>query len=192
MPGVLTVSPLENPDEYNRITLAGFTTSVEQNGVIEVTGSERLFSWDQKKSAGSQGQTITYRGWGLAKPKLKFKFWTVQQILNFWTQLVPLMYYDAEKTAPKPYDAYHPKLLASEIIWLVTEKIGELEDIGNQLWSVTVETLEYRQAKAKNSTTTPEQANQNNGAGGTKPTVKDDQDREIEELRHLYNQPLPR
>lgn len=190
MPGVLTVSPLENPNEYNKITLAGFTTNVSDHGVVVVTGSERKYSWDQKKTAGSQGQTITYRGWGLAKPKLQFKFWTVQQILNFWTQLVPLMYYDADKQAPKPYDVYHPKLLASEILWLVTEQIGELEDVGNQLWSVTVETLEYRQAKANNATTTPEQSNNNNGAGGTKPTVADAQDQELQRLREEFNRPL--
>lgn len=171
MPSVLTVSPLQNPSEYDKITIAGITTATDSHGVVEVTGADRGYSWDQKKSAGSQGQTITYRGWALAKPKIKFKFWKQEQIDAFYRDIVPPIYYDATKTAPKPWDVYHPKLLANEIIWLVTEKIGDLEQPGSQLWTVTIETLEYRQATSKNATTTPKTSNTNQNGGQTKPTA---------------------
>lgn len=196
MPGVLTVSPLGNPTDYNGATIAGIKFNDKQpapmNFIVEVTGAERKFSWDVKRSAGSQGQTITYRGWDLAKPKLKFKFWTDEQITAFWQQIVPVMYYDAEKQNPKPWDIYHPKTFASMIFWLVTEQIGDLVDEGGQLWTVTVECLEYRQAKAKNATSTPEQSNNNQGGNGTKPTALDAQDREIQQLNNIWNQPLGR
>lgn len=188
MPGILPVSPLVDPSNYDKITIAGIDTG-SLGFIVEVTGAERPYNWDVKRAAGSQGDTITYRGWSLAKPKLKFKFWTDAGIQAFYDQVTPVIAYDADKQAPKPFDIYHPKLFANLIFWLVTEKIGDLVDEGAQLWSVTVETLEYRQAKSKNATSTPEQSNSNQNGSATKPTVLDDQDREILALKKLWDQP---
>lgn len=185
MAGILTVSPLENPAEYDRIVIAGVTS-----GLVEVTGAERSFDWDAKKSAGSQGTTITYRGWDLATPKLKFKFWTAAQIDAFYQSIVPAIYYDADKSEPQPYDVYHPALFANQIFWLVTKKIGDLIDEGAQLWTVTVETTEYRKATAKNATATPTTANTAQNGAGTKPSVLDDQDREIQKLYEEFKKPF--
>lgn len=194
MAGVLTVSPLADPADYDSATIAGIVVGRKASAenlrfVVEVNDAARPYAWDKKKAAGSQGQTITYRGWDLATPKLKFKFWTDAQITGFYTQLVPAITYDAEKEAPKPYDIYHPKLLANEIIWLVTEKIGDLIDEGAQLWTVTVETTEYRQAKAKNTTSTPNTANQNQNGKATKPTARDALDVEIDRLKNEWAKP---
>lgn len=186
MAGILTVSPLENPAEYDRVVVAGITTG----GIVEVTGAERKFNWDVKKSAGSQGQTITYRGWDLAKPKLKFKFWRSDQIDTFYQQVIPALYYDAEKTSPQPVDIYHPKLFANQILWIVTESIGDLVDDGAQLWTVTIDALEYRKATSKNATATPSTANTAQNGAGTKPTVLDDQDREIQKLYEEFRKPF--
>ncbi len=188
--GVLTVSPLGDPGNYDIITIAGITTSTETNGKVEVTGAERKFSWDTKKSAGSQGQTITYRGWDLAEPKLKFSFWRDEQIRAFYDQIQSAIYYDAEKQAPKPWDVYHPKTFASQIYWLVTKNLGDLVDEGGQLWTITVETLEYRQAKAKNATSTPQQSNSNQNGKATKPTVEDEQDKQIRALTREFMKPF--
>jgi hypothetical protein len=189
--GVLTVSPLENPTTYNEIVIAGITFS-QADGIVEVTGAERKFSWDNKQSAGSQGSTITYRGWALAEPKLKFKFWQASQINNFYSRIVPALAYDATKTDPKPFDVYHPKTFANDIFWLVTKNIGDLVDDGAQLWTVTVETLEYRQAKAKNATSTPNTAS-SAGAGGsntaTKPSATEALQRAIEAERLEFMKP---
>jgi hypothetical protein len=193
MAGVLTISPLDDPSNYNKATIAGIDTAAISSPamVVVVSGCDRKYSWDTKKSAGSQGQTITYRGWDLAKPKIKFVMWTIEQQRAFYNQIVPVLSYDADKQAPKPFDIYHPLLFACEIYWLVTESIGALVDEGNQLWTVTVETLEYKQAKAKNATTTPEQANQNQNGSATKPTAADKQDVEIERLRNEWAKPTP-
>lgn len=189
--GVLTVSPLADPSNYDKCTIAGIDTSKLSDPpfIVEVTGADRKYKWDVKASAGSQGQTITYRGWDLAKPKLKFKFWTDAQQRAFWTQVIPAISYDAEKSAPKPFDIYQPQLFASEIYWLVTENIGPLVHEGAQLWTVTVDALEYRQAKAKNATSTPQQANQNQNGKATKPTVQDELDVEIQRLRGEFARP---
>lgn len=190
MPSVLTVSPLADANNYDIITIAGITTSTETNGLVVVTNAVRKFTWDAKKGAGSQGTTVTYRGWDLAKPKLVFKFWRDEQIRAFYDTLVPVMYYDAEKEAPKPWDVYHPKCFANQIYWLLTDEIGDLTDEGNQLWTITVETTEYRQAKAKNATSTPEQSNSNQNGKATKPTVESEQDAEIRRLTRQFLSPL--
>lgn len=186
MAGVLTVSPLGDPSNYDKIVAAGITSP----GVCVVSGADRKYDWDTKKSAGSQGTTITYRGWDLAKPKVKFYLWTDALIREFYDQLVPAFSYDADKQAPKPFDVYHPKLFANQIYWLVTTSIGDLIDEGDgkQLWTVTCEFLEYRQAKAKNATTTPSTAS--TGPNGTKPTVLDEQDKEIAKLLEEYKKPF--
>ncbi len=191
MAGVLPVTPFEDPSNYNKITVAGIDSGslTDPPILVEVTGADRPFNWDVKRSAGSQGQTITYRGWDLAKPKIKFKCWTSGQIKAVQNTLIPVMFYDAEKAAPKPYDIYHPKLFANLIFWLVTEKVGEWLDEGSQLWTCTVECLEYRQAKAKNATSTPETANSNQDGKNTKPTVQDEQDKEISRLTALFREP---
>jgi hypothetical protein len=194
--GVLTVGPIADPSNYNAVVIAGINTAslgatdTAPAMVVVVTGAERKYKWDIKSSAGSQGQTITYRGWDLAKPKLKFLLWTDAQQRAFYDQIVPVISYDAEKENPKPWDIYHPKTFASQIYWLVTDSIGDLTDEGAQLWTVTVETTEYRQAKAKNATSTPQQANQNQNGKATKPTVADEQDKEIEALREEFRRPI--
>ncbi len=189
--GILTVSPLENPADYDSITIAGITFALA-NGIVEVTGAERKYPWDNKRGPGSQGSTITYRGWDLAEPKLKFKFWQKAQIDGFYSQIIPALAYDASKTDPKPYDVYHPKLFANDIFWLVTKSIGDLVDEGAQLWTVTVETLEYRQAKAQNATVTPSTSS-SAGAGGsntaTKPSATEALQRAIEAERLEFNKP---
>jgi hypothetical protein len=183
MPGVLTVSPLADPSNYDKIVCAGITNA----GICIVTDADRKYDWDTKKSAGSQGTTITYRGWDLAKPKVKFLLWTDAMIRQFYDEFVPALSYDADKQAPKPFDVYHPKLFASQIYWMVTTNIGELTDEGNQLWTVTCEFLEYRQATAKNATTTP--ATATTGPNSTKPTVLDEQDKEILRLTEEFRRP---
>lgn len=192
MAGILPVTPLEDPSNYNKITLAGIDSGslVKPAMVVEVTGAEREFNWDVKDSAGSQGQTITYRGWKLAKPKIKFKCWTSEQIRAVQNTLVPVLFYDAEKAAPKPCDVYHPKMFANLIFWIVATKVGDWTDEGSQLWTLTIECNEYRQAKAKNATSTPKDANSNQNGKATKPTVQDEQDREIESLRREFSRPF--
>ncbi len=187
MAGILTVSPLADPSNYDRCVFADVTTG----GVCEVTGADRSYKWDTKRSAGSEGETITYRGWELAKPKIKFKFWTDEQISKFYSEVIPVLSFEADKQAPKAISVYHPKLFANQIFWLVTEKIGDLIDDGAQLWTVTIEFLEYRQAKAKNATTTPEQANTSpdGAAQQTKPSALRDLERERDRLLEEFKKP---
>ena len=186
--GILTVTPLEDPDSYNRMVLGDITTP----GICElIGGGDRPYKWDQKEAAGAQGVTTTYRGWRPSDGiRFKFKLWTVELMLAWYRDVMPVIAIDAEKQEPKPYSVYYPTLFANDIFWLVTDKIGPLTDEGKQLWTVTVDFKEYRQAKPKNVTTTPTSATSTAGNPANKPTVQDAQDREIAGLLEEFKRPL--
>lgn len=190
---MLTSNPLLTPGDYDVISVAG----VSSPGVVEVTGAERPYKWDTKEAAGAQGATITYRGWDLAKPKLKFRFWRADQISEFYQSFVPLLQYDASKTSPKPVDCYHPALVASNIKSVVVTNLGQLTHEGAQLYSVTVDLLEYRPAPKVNATSTPKSAapnNTNKSSGATGPQhspAEDALDKAIADARAQAARPLP-
>jgi hypothetical protein len=185
----LTSNPLLNPEAFDVIVVAG----VVNPGIVRVSGAERVFDWDVKDAPGSQGSTITYRGW---KPTdsitLRFEFWEREQINEFYNEFVPLFYYDAAKTAPKPVDVFHPTLNANQVNSVVTKKIGPLTPEDKQLWSVTIEVLEYRPAPKKNATSTPKgSAGTDPAKAAAKPTVEDEQDRQIAALLEQAKKPVP-
>jgi hypothetical protein len=186
--GILTVTPLEDPASYDRMVLGDITTP----GICElVGGGERPYKWDQKETAGAQGVTTTYRGWRPSDGiRFKFKLWTAALIQAFFRDVYPVIAIDGEKQEPKPYSVYYPTLFANDIFWLITDKIGPLTDEGKQLWTVTVEFKEFRQAKPKNVTTTPDTATSTAGNPKTKPTARDQQDEEIERLRREFAKPF--
>jgi hypothetical protein len=154
-------------------------------------GASRPYKWDLKDGAGIQGATITYRGLRPSEGiKFVFKFWTRDQIVEFYRDFLPLLTYDATKKAPKPISVLHPILAANDIFDLVTKEVGELTHEGQQLWSVAVEFIEYRPANKKNVTTTPKDSDTNKDETGDKPTVQDAQDIEIESLTNESLRPI--
>lgn len=192
--GVLTSNPLVTPSDFNVISVAG----VSSPGSVEITGAERPYKWDEKPTAGAQGSTITYRGWDLAKPQAKFTFWEPEQISTFFTSFLPLLQYDASKTSPKPVQCSHPAFAAADIKAVVVTKIGQLENDGNQRYSIIVEFLEYRLPPKVNATSTPKSSSpdspkKSDGSQGPKQSAAEDAlDRATDVARAKAAQPLPK
>lgn len=186
--GFLAANPFVRPDEYDFIVVAGTISP----GLFQLLdGANRPYKWDTKDAAGAQGATITYRGLRPSEIKTRFCFWTPDQIDTFYNSFVHLLQYDATKTKPKPVIVFHPALLANDITSLVVTNIGQLKDLGGQLWSVAVDWLEYRPAKTKNITTTPKATKPANSQNpGAKPTVLDTQDAELSALTAEARKPL--
>lgn len=185
--GILFANPLVSPEQFDFLNVAGTISP----GVCKLEGSSRPYKWDVKDAPGSQGATETYRGWRPSEGiKFKFLMWTAAQIDEFFGTFVPLLQYDATKSNPKPINVLHPVLAANGITNIVTKEIGPLVDSGSQLWSVTVEFIEYRPAPKKNATSTPTGTNSNSKPGtGNKPTAQDEQDKEIQRLLDKARQP---
>lgn len=185
--GVLFANPLVSPEQFDFLNVAGTISP----GVCKLEGSSRPYKWDIKDAPGTQGATETYRGWRPSEGiKFKFRFWTAAQIDEFFGTFLPLLQYDATKSNPKPINVLHPVLAANGITNLVTKEIGPLVDDGNQLWSVSVEFIEFRPGPKKNATSTPNSTNINSKPGtGSKPTAQDEQDKEIERLLKKAKEP---
>lgn len=193
----LTANPLLNPAAYDQIVIAGVAwprvVGLDQ-GLVKVSGAARVYSWDVKDSPGTQGSTLTYRGF---KPtdsiSIRFEFWLPQHITDFYTNVLPLLEYDAGKSSPKPVTVVHPVLQAQGITALVIKQIGQLTEEDKQLWSLTVEAIEYRPAGKGNATTTPKAA-QGTAPGAptaANPSVLDEQDLMIQQLLAEAKKPLP-
>jgi hypothetical protein len=184
--GFFYANPLRLPEQYDFLNVAGILSP----GVFVLSGGSRPYKWDIKDAAGTQGATETYRGLRPSDDvKGKFLFWTADQIDEFFTKFVPLLHYDATKSSPKPIDVLHPVLAANGITTLVTTNVGPLTHEGQQLWSVTVEFTEFKPAKKKNATTTPNSTKTTTNTAG-KPTAQDAQDKEIEKLLELAKKPI--
>lgn len=181
----LSANPIENPEVYNVIVVAG----VISPGAMILSGGGRPYKWDIKDTAGAQGSTITYRGWKLGDDiECKFQFWQDQQIADFYSGFVPLLQYDATKQNPKPVQVYHPVLSVNDIYSVVVTEIGPLTNEGKGLWTVTVKMTEYRPPKKQNVTTTPDAAATTDDPE-TDPPVQDLQDQEIEDLAEEFADP---
>lgn len=186
---VLGANPLINPSAFDQLIAAG----TGHAGIARLmSGGNRPYKWDIKDPAGSEGSTSTYRGWKVSDGiTFRFEFWQASQIDDFFANYLPLLQYDASKQNPKPVDVYHPVLAANGIFSITTDDIGPLTDVGNQLWTVTIKFNEFRPNKKKNATTTPKDSKTAGKNAAQKPTVEDEQDRQIAALLEQWKKPLP-
>ena len=183
----LSANPLVNPAAYNFVTCAG----VKSPGIFKLSGGGRPYKWDIKDAAAAQGATETYLGWKISERiEGRFEFWLPGQIDEFYATFLPVLKYDATKTAPQPIQIFHPALLANDISSVITVHVGPLTHDGGQLWVVEIEWAEYRPPPKKNVTTTPKGANANGDPNKKKPTAQDEQDRQIQELLNEAKKPI--
>lgn len=175
------IDPLVDPGSLDVIYAAG----VISPGLFVLAGGAREYKWDIKDAPGAQGAFITYRGWRPTQGiKGTFYFWEPGQVEAFyeWAQVWAL---DARKFATKPVDVYHPVLAANDITALVTKSFGPLTGTPQQLWSVTLEWIEWRPAKPIQSDT-PQGATTRLG----RPTPQNKMQEEIAKEKELARRPL--
>lgn len=163
-----TVDPLASPGEFDVMVAAG----QQSVGVCSIVrGGSRKYNWDIKQAPGTQGYTLTYRGWKGGDPIVaRFTFFEYPDgpgyvngkpamVHEFYTNWVPIWAIDARKAqriTPIPglpqgvgasqvaVDVYHPILFANDITALVCEEIGPLQTDGKMSWWVEMTFLEFR------------------------------------------------
>lgn len=162
------VNPLDNPEAWDVIRVGG----VDSPGVCTVTGFVRKHEWDKKKGKGAAGETITFVQLPAADGKVKFQLWTRQHFVDWATFRLQLKY-DPTKKAPQPVDIYYPALADIEIHSVVTENIGAIEHEGGNLYSITVDFLEYRPPPPASAVTTPTGSKTGSSSTGTNGTQPD-------------------
>ena len=158
------LNPLEYPQAWDVIMIGG----VVSPGICKVSGIKRINEWDIKKGKGSQGATITF----VQKPPAKFSvqifLWRPQDFTD-WDNFRPFLKYDPTKKEVQAIDIWHPALADVDISSVVTESIGGVTHEGAQLYSVTIEFLEYFPPPKTSSVGNPTGSKQNaEGAKGNK------------------------
>lgn len=177
-----TADPLVDPGEWDVINANG----VNSPGVFVLAGADRNYKWDIRDAPGVQGAVITYRGWRPTDGiKGTFYFYEPGQVEEFMSSWVQIWALDAMKLNPSPVSVYHPALAANDITALVAKKIGQLVGTPQQLWSCTLEWIEYRPARIIRSTT-PQGAT----ARRDRPTPQSKLQAEIEREMELARRPL--
>lgn len=178
----LTADPIVDPGEWDILNAAG----INNPGVFVLGCADRNYKWDVKDAPGVQGAILTYRGWRPTDGiKGTFLFWEPGQVEQFYTQYLPIFALDALKVNPKPVSVYHPSLRSNDITALVCKKIGQLVGTPQQLWSVTLEWIEFRPARIIRSET-PSGAT----AVAGRPTPQSKLQAEIQKELNLARQPL--
>ncbi len=148
-------NPLDDPGLWDVMIAAGIISP----GVCRLmSGGGREYNWDIKQAPGTQGYTMTYRGWKAGEDiTFRFEFFehrqgpgyaTAQsQIESFYDIWIPIWAIDARKLQPTPVAASHPALAANDIQNLFAKRIGPLETDGNMRWWVDMTFLEFRPPK---------------------------------------------
>ncbi len=144
------LNPIDNPQAWDIVSIGDVTSP----GLCEVSEAKRKHDYDVKKGKGTAGATTTFTGKSPATFAIKFKLWQPAHF-TAWDTFRPLLKYDPAKKTAQAFDIYHPALADIDIKSVVTESIGSIVHEGGQLYSITVEFLEYFPASKTSSVSTP-------------------------------------
>ena len=144
------VDPISFPQAWDQVRIANQLCP----GVCEVKEFKRRHEWDKKKGKGAYGETITFIQRPAATGSIKFLLWTAQHFTD-WDSFRKLLKFDPTKKTVQAVDIYHPSLADIDIKSVVTESIGNIQHEGEQLYSITVDFLEYFPPPPKSAVSTP-------------------------------------
>lgn len=154
----VVTNPIDNPELYHSVRIGGQLSP----GYCKVSGFKRAHEWDVKKGKGAKGANITFVQRPPAKGSITFYLgWFDANGIGGgdhfaeWDLFLPLLKYDPTKKAPQAVDIFHPALARVDITSVVTENVGVEEDVGDGLYAIQVDFLEYFPPPAKNATGSP-------------------------------------
>ena len=174
------LNPIQNAEDWDKVQIGLY----ESPGVCVVSGAERKYGWDVKKGKGTQGATLTFNESPPVEFSIKFMLWEIDHFVQ-WSTFRTLFKYDPTKKATTAIDIYHPSLADIDVKSVVCKKIGAIEHEGKQLYSVTVDLIEYHPPPKKSAVSTPDTSkpNANTPGIGTQPDpIADAQQAEIAKL----------
>lgn len=149
------------PTQWDIVRIAG----VASPGYCVVSEFKRKHEWDKKKGKGIYGSTITFVGRPAAQGSIKFFLSTGQDFID-WDAFRPLFLYDPTKQTIQAVSIYHPSLDDIKIKSVVTESIGNIIHEGSNLYSCTVDFIEFFPPPPQVAVGSPSQANAGNGVNG--------------------------
>ena len=182
------LNPIANPEAWDKVEI-GLT---ESPGVCVISGAERKYGWDIKRGKGTLGGTLTFNEAPPVEFSIKFLLWEEEHFED-WATFRTLFKYDPTKKETTAVDIYHPSLADIDVKSVVCKKIGGIEHEGKQLYSITVDLIEYHPPPKKSAVSTPDTSKPNanqSGTNGTQPDpIADAQQAEIKKLLAEANKP---
>jgi hypothetical protein len=172
-----TINPIEHPEFWDFAVIAGIQTP----GLAGVSGFNRPWKWDVKDARGSAGATETFQGGPPSKGKLTLRFWTAEQIDEWYTLQASLMYEPGKRDAA-PVRFLHPATFSLGIDKVVIEVIGQIERKGGGLYEVVLDLLEFRPPPKKDVSSTPKKGSAGTASG--KPGEPADNESPADKVRH--------
>jgi len=184
-----SLNPIDNPQDWDVIRIGGVTSP----GVCSVSDFKSKHEWDVKKGKGTYGATLTYVGRPPCQGTIKFKLWTPAHFIA-WASFRDLFNYIPDRKAVTPIDIYHPALADVGLNSVVCEGVGQVVHEGEQLYSITVELIEYFPSPKANITATPagsksKAPNPNSPVGASDDPVADAQQKVVAALLNKAGQP---
>ena len=181
------INPLRNPTDYDFVQMGG-----RQNpGIAVVTGFKRAFGWDIKKGKGTKGATLTLADYPPCEGSIKFLLWLEEHFTD-WATFRELFNYDSSKKPAGAVDIYHPTLADIGINSVVCKSIEALVHEGKQMYSITVELIEYWPPPKKSAASTPNGSKSNDGKnkpGASTDPIADAQQKQIADLLAKASKP---
>lgn len=180
-------NPIDQPQLWDVVTISG----VPSPGVIKdgsIGDWSRQYEWDVKKGKGTQGATETYTNAPPAEGSITWYLWTAEQFAA-WNDFLPNFKFDPTKSQPEAISIYHPALDALDISSVVVKKIGSIQHEGKNLYSITIDFLEYfptpnvAATGTPSGSTSPSTPNPNpNPSGSDPPNAPTAEEKEIAAL----------
>jgi hypothetical protein len=160
------LDPINNPEGWDTVTIGG----VESPGLIKLSGFKRVWGWQIKQGKGSKGSTATLNEYPPVEGTLTFRLWT-REHFEKWALFRPNFKYDPTKKQISAVDIYHPALADIDCSSVVCKSISAVEHLGDQLYQIVVELIEYNPPPKAAAVATPSGAapTGSNKTPGTQP-----------------------
>lgn len=182
-----SLDPITSPQVWDVVKIGAQTSP----GVCELSSFASKPEWDVKRGKGVMGATITFVGRPPSKGSITFKLWTPAHFAQ-WDLFRPAFKYDPTKKAVQAIDIYHPSLADIDLTSVVCEGIGAIKHEGGQLYTISVDLLEYFPPPKASAIGTPSgstSAGKGTTPGKTTDPVADAQQAEIAALLVKAGQP---
>lgn len=182
------LSPISNPQAWDVVQIGQQTSP----GICKIGDFKAKKEWDVKKGKGVLGATITFVGRPPAQGSITFKLWSDAHFAA-WETFQSAFQYDPTRKAVQAIDIYHPALAAIDINSVVCEGIGAPNHVGEGMYEVVVDLLEYFPPPKSSAIGTPSGSVANKTVNGdstaTNDPVADAQQKEIAALLQKASQP---
>ena len=169
-------NPFTVPEAFDTITIGGETMPG-----IAVVKAERKHKYDEKKTKGSKGSTLTYAGSDLVDITIDLTIFD-QEGYDDWIAKAPALLPDPKN--PKALDAVHPHLDAVNVSSIVMVSTPAPVHEGGGKWTVALKAKEFV-AAPKAASGTPDGSTGAKGGTGTSAAASTAQSAQEAEIARL-------